>query len=116
MRRFILAAAAALTLAACSRPYDPPSVFDENFANGASREVPAQAFAGLDDLAQMGTPAGGTPLPTRVLWTHGMCTPSDGTLPGSPFTWWQMRTRDLLAAYPGTSMAGEPAITALSPH
>ena len=59
-------------------------------------------------------PAGGTALPTRVMWTHGMCTPSDGTLPGSPFTWWQMRTRDLLAAYPGSSQAGEPAITTLS--
>ena len=45
-----------------------------------------------------------------------MCTPSDGTLPGSPFTWWQMRTRDLLAAYPGASMTGAPAITTLSPN
>jgi hypothetical protein len=118
MRRFILAAAAALTLAACSQPYDPPSVFDQNFsaATGASTEVPSQGFAGLDDLAQMGSPAGGAAVPPRVMWTHGMCTPSDGTLPGSPFTWWQMRTRDLLAAYPGASMAGAPAITNLSPH
>ena len=114
MHRFILAATVALALAACTRPYDPPSAFDEIFSNGASREVPSQGFAGLDDLAQMGAPAGGTALPTRVMWTHGMCTPSDGTLPGSPFTWWQMRTRDLLAAYPGSSQAGEPAITTLS--
>jgi hypothetical protein len=117
MRRFILAAAAALTLAACSQPYDPPSVFDENFstASGASSEAPSQGFAGLDDLAQMGTPAGGTALPTRVLWTHGMCTPADGTQPGSPYTWWQVRTRDLLAAYPGASQADAPTITELSP-
>ncbi len=117
MRRFILAAAVALTLAACSQPYDPPSVFDENFstATGTSAEAPSQGFAGLDDLAQMGTPVGGTTLPTRVLWTHGMCTPSDGTQPGSPYTWWQVRTRDLLAAYPGASQAGAPAITELSP-
>ena len=116
MRKFILAATVALALAACSQPYDPPSVFDENFstASGASTEAPSQGFAGLDDLAQMGTPAGGASLPTRVLWTHGMCTPSDGTQPGSPYTWWQVRTRDLLAAYPGASQAGEPAITELS--
>jgi hypothetical protein len=117
MRRFILAAAAALTLAACSQPYDPPAVFDENFstATGTSTEAPSQGFAGLDDLAQMGTPTGGTTLPTRVLWTHGMCTPSDGTQPGSPYTWWQVRTRDLLAAYPGASQTGAPTITTLSP-
>jgi hypothetical protein len=116
MRRFILAAAAALALAACSQPYDPPAVFDENFstASGASSEVPSQGFAGLDDLAQMGTPVGGTTLPPRVLWTHGMCTPSDGTQPGSPYTWWQVRTRDLLAAYPGASQSGGPTITSLS--
>jgi len=116
MRRFILAAVAALTLAACSQPYDPPSVFDENFstASGASSEAPSQGFAGLDDLAQMGAPAGGTSLPPRVLWTHGMCTPSDGTQPGNPYTWWQVRTRDLLAAYPGASQTGEPVITSLS--
>ena len=109
--------AAALALTACARPYDPPQVFDENFssASGASSEAQSQGFAGLSDLAQMSAPAGGAVLPTRVLWTHGMCSPSDGTQPGDPYVWWQVRTRDLLAAYPGAQQVGAPILSELSP-
>jgi hypothetical protein len=107
--------AAAFALTACAQPYDPPQVFDEDFssASGTTSEVPSQGFAGLNDLAQMGAPAGG--LPTRVLWTHGMCSPSDGTQPSDPYVWWQVRTRDLLAAYPGAKQMGAPALSELSP-
>src|ERR1700733_2619593 len=117
MRKFVLALAA-LALAACSEPYDPPRVFDENFsdATGASNETPSLGFAGLDDLAQLPAPGGGAMEPARVLWTHGMCSPSDGTESGNPYVWWQVRTRDLLAAYPGAVTVDEPVLTELSPH
>ena len=116
MRKFVLMAVA-FALTACAKPYDPPLVFDENFssASGATSEAPSQGFAGLSDLAQMSTPAGGMALPTRVLWTHGMCTPSDGTQPDDPYVWWQVRTRDLLAAYPGARQIDEPVLEQLSP-
>ena len=116
MRRLV-PIAVALALAACAKPYDPPQVFDENFssASGATSEAPAQGFAGLSDLAQMSAPAGGAVLPTRVLWTHGMCSPSDGTQPDDPYVWWQVRTRDLLAAYPGAQQVGAPVLSELSP-
>ena len=115
MRRLVLMMALALT--ACAKPYDPPQVFDENFssASGATSEAQTQGFAGLSDLAQTSAPAGGAALPTRVLWTHGMCSPSDGTQPDDPYVWWQVRTRDLLAAYPGAQQVGAPVLTELSP-
>jgi len=116
MRALVLIAAA-LVLSACTKPYDPPLVFDENFsgASGATSEAPSQGFAGLSDLAQMSAPAGGAALPMRVLWTHGMCTPSDGSDPDDPYVWWQVRTRDLLAAYPGARLIGAPVLAELSP-
>ena len=42
-------------------------------------------------------------MPLRVLWTHGMCSPPDGTDPHDPYVWWQVRTNDLLAAWPGAT-------------
>jgi hypothetical protein len=116
MRKLVLMAVA-FALTACAEPYDPPQVFDENFSNasGATSEAPSQGFAGLSDLAQMNAPAGRTVLPTRVLWTHGMCSPSDGTQTDDPYVWWQVRTRDLLAAYPGAQQVGAPLLSELSP-
>jgi hypothetical protein len=116
MRRLTLAAAAmaaTCALAACSEPYDPPAVFDENFstASGASSESPSLGFVGLGDLAQLNAPDGGATLPMRVMWTHGMCTPPDGSDPKDPHVWWQTRTADLLAAWPGAQLTGAPAAT-----
>ncbi len=110
MRRLVLAAAFAL--AACAEPYDPPQVFDESFSEAGSvtNEVPSQGFAGLADLAQLNKPAGGEALPIRVMWTHGMCSPPDGTDPQNPRAWWETRTRDLLAAYPGARRTDAPAV------
>lgn len=108
MRRLVLAAA--LVLAACAQPYDPPAVFDENYlgADAGSTEVPSQGFAGLSDLAQMSP--GAESLPLRVLWTHGMCKPGNGADPADPYIWWQVRTRDLLAAYPGAQLSSDPVV------
>ncbi len=116
MRRLV-SMAAALALTACAQPYDPPQVFDEivSGGSGTTNEVPSQGFAGLSDLAQMTAPAGGAALPARVLWTHGMCSPSDGTQPDDPYVWWQVRTRDLLSAYPGAQQIGTPSLSELSP-
>jgi hypothetical protein len=100
-------------LAACSQPYDPPAVFDETFsaANNTASEVPSQGFTGLKDLAQLGAPDGGNSLPLRVLWTPGMCSPPDGTDVHDPYVWWQLRTKDLVAAWPGaTQTAATPVI------
>jgi hypothetical protein len=111
MRKWFVALVA-IALTACSQPYDPPAVFDETFsaANGAASEAPSQGFTGLKDLAQLGAPEGGSALPLRVLWTHGMCSPPDGTDPHDPYVWWQVRTNDLLAAWPGALQTTTPPV------
>ena len=111
MRKPIVALVA-FALAGCSQPYDPPAVFDETFsaAGGTASEAPSQGFAGLTDLAQLGAPEGGNSLPLRVLWTHGMCSPPDGTDPHDPYVWWQLRTKDLLAAWPSAVQTTAPPV------
>jgi hypothetical protein len=112
MRRIVVIVLA-FALAACAQPYDPPSVFDEVFSasGNTASETPSQGFAGLQDLAQLGAPEGVGSLPMRVLWTHGMCSPPDGTDPADPYVWWQLRTNDLLAAWPGARQTGTVAVT-----
>lgn len=108
-----LASLAALLLTACAQAYDPPAVFDETFADSSNSasEAPSQGFAGLADLAQLAAPAGGPSLPLRVLWTHGMCSPPDGTDPKDPYVWWQVRTNNLIAAWPGLRLSGSQPVT-----
>jgi hypothetical protein len=95
-----MVAGVALFMAACSQAYDPPQVYDEIFANGATTEVASDGFGGLRDIVQIDDATGVHGLPARVLWTHGMCTPAEA--PSA--AWWQFRTNDLLAAYPGAAL------------
>jgi hypothetical protein len=102
---------AAFVLAACAEPYDPPQVFDEQFAAGTSTEQPARGFGGLDDIVQNDPRVVASGQAVRVLWTHGMCTPEK---PGPYGAWWQVRMRDLMAAYPG-AVADTASITQALP-
>ncbi len=104
--RWIGVLAIAAAIAGCAAPYDPPQVFDELFRDGTSREVASQGFGGIADIVNADTSA---VLPPRVLWTPGMCTPDIG----KGDRWWQVRTADLLAAYPGAEIASPGKIEML---
>jgi hypothetical protein len=113
VNKLYIALVGAMSLAACAQAYDPPQVFDEIFANGVSTEVTSAGFGGLRDVVELDEAASGLRLPARVLWTHGMCTPAAGmSLP----SWWQVRTNNLLAAYPGSQMVQDSLETEALPY
>jgi hypothetical protein len=102
-----------LVVSACTQAYDPPKVFDEIFAHGTSSEVASGSFGGLKDIVALNEAENGRGLPARVLWTHGMCTP---TLGSAPTSWWEIRTNDLLAAYPGSQLVPNSVVTEALPN